>query len=135
VGASSGSGPYVLTWNLPNNGTQYLQILNTGSLDLAGETFSAVNSKPTNGNAPPTVALDACVGATWTAAGSCAGTVTRLTTSSDTSSTVALPIKAGAAVSVKAAPLTLPNFPQTYTTTVTVTVTRAQARTATTITS
>jgi hypothetical protein len=126
--------PYVINWNL--TGTlvyNYFQIANTGTLDLTAQTYSAVNSKPTNGNAPPTIALDACVGATWnTLTGTCAGSVVRITATNQSSTAATITIPAGSALSMRALPITLPNFPQPYTTTVAVSVTRAQARPAAT---
>jgi hypothetical protein len=124
---------YVINWNLTGSVVyNYFQIVNTGSLDLTAETYAAVNSKPTsNGNAPPTIGIDACVGATWNStAGTCAGTIVRIaaTNQSATAATIAIP--AGSVLSVRALPITLPNFPQPYTTTISVTVTRAQARAA-----
>jgi hypothetical protein len=135
--AASGATPngaYVLTWNL--TGTlisQYFQVVNTGTLNLTGQTYAANNSKPTNGNAPPTIALDGCLGANWnTVLGTCAGTVVRLTDTSQSSTTTSAAIAAGTALSVRAQPITLPNYPQPYNTTLTITVTRNQTRPATT---
>jgi len=140
--AANGSTPtpgssYVITWNLTGALIyQYFQIANTGTLALTAQTYSAVNSKPTNGNAPPTIGIDACVGATWnTLTGACAGTVVRITASNQSATTASIPIPAGTSLSVRAAPITLPNFPQPYTTTISVTVTNAQARPPSTTTS
>lgn len=134
VGATPIAGqPHVINWNLSGIVVaQYFQVANTGSLDLTGQTYSAVNSKATNGNAPPAIGLDACIGATWnTVLGTCAGTVVRIvaTTQSAIASTTA--IRAGGSLSLRAMPITLPNFPQPYTTTVSVSVSLSQTRTAT----
>jgi hypothetical protein len=126
--------PYVINWNL--TGTlvyNYFQITNLGTLDLTGQTYSAVNSKPTNGNAPPTIGLDACVGATWNVTtGICTGSVVRITATNQSSTAAVIAIPSGGSLSMRALPITLPNFPQPYTTTVSVSVNRAQARTAAT---
>jgi hypothetical protein len=129
--------PYVINWNLTGTVVyNYFQIANIGTLDLTGQTYSAVNSKPTNGNAPPTIALDACVGATWnTVTGTCAGSVVRITATNQSATAVNIAIPAGTSLSMRALPITLPNFPQPYTTTVAVNVTRSQARTAATVNS
>jgi hypothetical protein len=126
--------PYVINWNLTGAVVyNYFQIANLGTLDLTGQTYSAVNSKPTSGNAPPTIALDACVGATWNnTTGICTGTVVRITATNQSSTAAAIAIPAGGSLSMRALPITLPNFPQPYTTTVSVSVTRAQARAAAT---
>jgi hypothetical protein len=132
IGTTPNSAGYVINWNLTGSVVyNYFQILNTGSLDLSAETYAAVNSKPTNGNAPPTIAIDACIGATWNSVtGTCAGTVTRITATNQSSTAASISIPANTALSVRALPITLPNFPQPYTTTITVSVTRAQARAA-----
>lgn len=134
AGTTPSSAGYVINWNLTGSVVyNYFQIVNTGTLDLAAETYAAVNSKPTNGNAPPTIALDACVGATWNSTlGTCAGTVVRITATNQSSTAASISIPASTVLSVRALPITLPNFPQPYTTTITVSVTRAQARAAAT---
>lgn len=135
VAAANGSSPsagssYVINWNLTGAVVyQYFQVVNTGTLGLTGETYTATNTKPTNGNAPPTIAIDACVGATWnTVTGTCAATVVRITATSQAATAATISIAAGNALSVRAEPITLPNFPQPYTTTISVSVTNAQAR-------
>lgn len=130
--------PYVINWDLRGGNLvyNYFRVANIGTLDLTGQTYSAVNSKPTNGNAPPTIALDACVGATWnTVLGTCAGQVVRITATNQSSQPASISIAAGASLSMRAVPITLPNFPQPYTTTVQVTVSRNQARAASTTSS
>lgn len=128
------SGGYVINWNLTGTVVyNYFQIVNTGSLDLSSQTYSAVNSKPTNGNAPPTIAIDACVGGTWNSSlGTCPGTVVRITATNQSATTATIAIPANTVLSVRALPITLPNFPQPYTTTITVSVARSQARPAAT---
>lgn len=132
IGGTPNSAGYVINWNLSGSvAYNYFQILNTGTLDLSAETYAAVNSKPTNGNAPPTIAIDACIGANWNSVtGTCAGTVTRITATNQSSTAASISIPANTALSVRALPITLPNFPQPYYTTITVSVTRAQARAA-----
>lgn len=133
--ATTGS-PYVVSWTGGALGPQYLQIRNIGSVALTGQTYTATNSKTSNGQVPPVVALDACVGATWnTLLGTCTGTIVRLTTSDVASSTTTTAIAAGGALSVQIRPVTLANFPQSYNTSISVSVTRTQARAATITTS
>ena len=111
----------------------YFAVYSTGTVALTGQSYLAVNSKP-SGNAPPEIALDACVGASWNQLlGTCAGTVVRLTSSNSAvalSATLAIPV--GANVQIKAAPIRLPNFPQAFQTTVTISVGRSQAAVTTT---
>ena len=108
---------------------QYLEVFNTGTLSLTSQTYKAVNSKVTSGNAPPTVSLDACVGGRFdTATGSCVGgTLLNLTNSDVASTTAPLALAVGQVVHVRAAPSRLANYPNEYQTTVTVTVARSQA--------
>lgn len=108
---------------------QYFELFNTGTLPLTGQTYKAVNSKPSSGNAPPTVSLDACVGGRFdTATGLClGGTSVNLTNSDAASTTVALALAVGQVVHVRAAPSRLANYPLEYQTTLTVTVARGQA--------
>jgi hypothetical protein len=133
-GGSPTGSDYLINWNLTGSlAYHYFQVVNTGTLGLVAETYAAVNSKPTNGNAPPTIAIDACVGATWNATlGTCGGTVVRITATNQSSTAASISIPAGTSLSVRALPITLPNFPQPYTTSITLSVTRAQARAATT---
>jgi hypothetical protein len=122
---------FVITWSSPLLGTssQYFQVVNTGTLDLTGETYAA-----TNAGSNVTVTLTACVGATWNAStGKCGGTQVVLDTSGGSSTTASTPIPASSALSVRAqaSGLSLTSF----TTSVTVTTTRSEVRAATTINS
>ncbi len=122
--------PYVVTFNEGTTGIgpRYLSVTNTGNRALTGQTYTAVNSKPTTGNAPPSVALDACVGASWnTLLGTCLGTVLRLTSSTVGATTVVVSLPVRGVLSVRAAPETIANFPNPYQTTITIAVSRAQA--------
>jgi hypothetical protein len=133
----AGTGSYVVTYSgIQPIVPSYFRVYNTGSLALLGQSYLAVNSKP-SGNAPPTIGLDACVGGSWnTATATCSGTVLRLTNSDATApAAVALAIPVGGSVQVKAAGERLLNFPQAFTTTVTITVARAQAAAGTVRTS
>lgn len=129
VGGPAAGGDYVVRFP---GGTpppaQYFELFNTGTLALTGQTFRAVNSKPTTGNAPPTVSLDACVGGRFeTATGLCLlGTLVSLTNSDVAATTVSLALPVGGVVHVRAAPSRLANYPLQYQTTVTVTVARGQ---------
>jgi hypothetical protein len=116
---------------------QYFEVFNTGTLRLTGQTYKAVNVRPLNGNAPPTVSLDACVGGRWeqTTSICLGGTVQNLTNTDLASSTVTLALPVGAAVHVRAAPSRLANYPLEYQTVVTVTVARSQAAAGRTVTS
>ena len=130
VGGPPARGDYVVRFP---GGTppppQFFEVFNTGGLALTSQTYRAVNSKATNGNAPPTVTLDACVGGRFdTITALCiGGTLVTLTNSDVASTTAPLALAVGQVVHVRAAPSRLANYPQEYQTTVTVTVARSQA--------
>jgi hypothetical protein len=138
VGGPATRGDYVVRFP---QGTpippQYFELFNTGTLRLTGQTYKAVNVRPLNGNAPPTVTLDACVGGRWeTTTSVClGGTVQTLTSTDVPSSTVTLALPVGAVVHVRAAPSRLANYPLEYQTVVTVTVARSQAAAGRTVSS
>jgi hypothetical protein len=121
---------------VPPLGPVYLDVVNTGTLALTATTYSATNSKPTNGAAPPEIAFDACVGGTWnTVLGTCPGTVTRIMSTSGGTVTTSSTTTAGAPgsrLSVRAAPTSLLSFPQQFQTSLSLSVSRGQARSATT---
>lgn len=120
--------PFVLSWNLiqllPTS--QYFKVVNTGSLDLSAESYTTVNS------GGPTVALTACVGATWnTVLGTCAGSQVSLGQSGGGTTTASTAIASAASLSVRAQTTGVLSL-GTFTTSVTVTTVRNQARAATT---
>ena len=139
AGATPATGTaHTIAW-VPPLTALYLDVVNTGTLALTGTTWTATNTKPTNGTAPPEIAFDACVGASWSALlGTCAGTVVRIGATSGGTLTVATTTTAtapGGRLSVRAVPTSLLNFPQSFSTTVGLSVARSQARAATTRTS
>lgn len=120
--------PFVLNWSLitllPTS--QYFKVVNTGTLNLTGETYTSVAS------GGPTVALTACVGATWNAgSGSCGGSQVSLGQTGGGATTVSTAIAAGASLSVRAQTTGLLSV-GTFTTSVTVATTRSQVRSGTT---
>lgn len=123
VGGSPTPGtPYVIQWALitllPTS--QYFQVVNTGSLDLTGQTYTATRSSG------PTVELTACVGATWSGS-SCGGSQVSLGTTSSGATTVSIAIPAGSSLSVRARTTGLLSL-GTFTTSITITTTRSQVR-------
>ncbi|HWC35257.1 MAG TPA: hypothetical protein VG650_10560 [Mycobacteriales bacterium] len=120
--------PFVLNWSLitllPTS--QYFKVVNTGTLDLTGETYTSVAS------GGPTVALTACVGATWNAGlGTCAGSQVSLGQTGGGATTATTAIAAGASLSVRAQTTGLLSL-GTFTTSITVATTRSQVRAGTT---
>ncbi len=120
--------PFTLSWNLVTllPTSQYFKVVNTGSLDLSGETYTTVNS------GGPTVALTACVGATWNAGtGTCGGSQVSLGQSGGGATTTTTAISSGASLSVRAQTTGVLSL-GAFTTSVTVATVRSQARSATT---
>jgi hypothetical protein len=131
AGTPTSGQAYVITWSglLLGTSSQYFQVVNTGTLDLTGETYAATDSGGT-----ATVTLTACVGATWSAStGKCGGTQVALDTSGGSSTTASTPIPTGSTLSVRAQASGIALG--TFTTSVSVTTTRSQVRAATTTTS
>lgn len=127
-GSPATGTPFVLSWNLVTllPSSQYFRVVNTGSLDLTGETYTSVAS------GGPTVALTACVGATWNAvAGTCGGTQVSLGQTGGGATAATTAISSGASLSVRAQTTGVLSL-GTFTTSVTVTTTRSQVRSGTT---
>ena len=124
--------PLVLVWSI-EQGTaqQYVDIVNTGTVPLGGQRFNVVSAYERSPNVrPPTITFDACLGGSWTSAGTCTGSTVRLgSTSAASFTTVDTPLDPGARYSVRAS--TAPGAIATYTTTLDVVVGRAQIRRAT----
>jgi hypothetical protein len=127
-GSPTTGTPFVLSWNLVTllPTSQYFKVVNTGSLALTAETYTTVNS------GGPTVALTACVGATWNAAlGTCGGTQVSLGQSGGGAATASTAISSGASLSVRAQTTGVLSL-GSFTTSVTVTTVRSQVRAGTT---
>jgi hypothetical protein len=140
VGGTPVTGTDYVVRFAPGNPTvppSYFEVVNTGSLALSAQTYRALNVRPLNGNAPPTVTLEACIGGRYerlTAV--CVGGAPLTLTNTDQGATAAaLTIPAGGRVEVRAAPSRLANYPLEYQTIVTITVSRSQAQAGRTTTS
>jgi hypothetical protein len=116
--------PFVLSWNLVtlSVASQYFRVVNTGTLNLTGETYTTVVS------GGPTVALTACVGATWNSTlGTCGGTQVSLGSSATGATTTTTAIANGSSLSVRAQTGGVLSL-GSYTTSVTTAVARSQVR-------
>lgn len=140
VGGTPATGTDYVVRFAPGNPTvppSYFEVVNTGSLPLSAQTYRAVNVRPTSGNAPPTVTLEACIGGRYdrVTAVCLGGTALTLTSTDQGATAAAVPIPTGGRVEVKAGPSRLANYPQEYQTIVTITVSRSQAAAGRTTTS
>ena len=127
-GSPTIGGPFVLNWSLitllPTS--QYFRVVNTGTLDLTGQTYTSVAS------GGPKVQLTACVGAVWNAgSGTCSGSQVSLGDTSSGATAASTAIAVGGSLSVRAQTTGLLSL-GTFTTSVTVATPRNQVRSATT---
>jgi hypothetical protein len=128
-GSPTTGQPFVISWPAFTIGgaSQYFKMVNTGSLNLSGQTYAATDS-----GGSLTVTLTACVGASWnTSTGNCGGSQVALDTSGGGSTTDSTAIASGASLSVRAQTSGVISI-GSFTTSVTVTTDRTDIRAATT---
>jgi hypothetical protein len=133
VGAPASTGPLVMTWTV-SGGTarQFFDIVNTGAIEIIGQSFLVTNVYEKSGNAkPPTVTFEACVNGTWQpSSNTCTGSIVLMgSTTTEFFSSLATPLAIGARLSARAT--TSPGGSSSYTTTFNVLVSRSQVRAAT----
>lgn len=133
VGAPASNGPLVMTWTVSGGSArQYFDIVNTGSIEIMGQSFLVTNVYEKSGNAkPPTVTFEACVNGSWQpSSNTCTGSIVLMgSTTTEFFSSLATPLAVGARLSARAT--TSPGGSSSYTTTVNVLVSRSQVRAAT----
>lgn len=117
----------VLTWSVfRGDSYQIFDVVNIGSIDLAGQLLVVTNSSVHGGGTrAPVVALAACNGGVWLTYTSCTGTVVPLGDSSSQSLTMAIALRAGGRISVRAS--TVPAS-SAFTSTIDVIINRGQVR-------
>lgn len=138
AGQAPGGGLTINWQSLGSNQRAFVDVVNTGSLDLTGVTMNVTTARNAGGgNAPfPTFTVEACVGASWVdATNSCGGTVTSLGAVSSGTMNVGIPIAAGARLSLRLSSNGNAGSGARFTTSVDVTVVRGQARAAQTVSS
>lgn len=126
-----GTAPLRLEWTAATQGVRRFDVANTGTLELVGATYLVETAQSGRGN--PQLTMTACVGARWSADGTCAGTVVELGawrgTGSFTVAGAPAPAAPGEAVHVQAELTGLPARTQaTYTASVSVSVRSGQDR-------
>ena len=104
-GAAASSGSLNVDWSLVTHTTyQMLDLVNTSSLPLTGQTISVV-SVPNGGEGknPPTITFHLCRGGTWDETmDTCSGTTVSLGAISSGSITVVEPVAVGARLALRA---------------------------------
>lgn len=124
----------ILTWSV-SRGTayQYLDIVNSGTIDLTGQTFHVSSILDRGGNTKsPTVTFEACLSGTWVAPNSCTGTVVALgSTATEIFTTTNTPLAVAGRLHLQAT--TVPSGAYSYTTTVNISVNRIQVRPGSTV--
>lgn len=132
AGAPPSTGPLVMTWTV-SGGTarQFFDIVNTGAIEIMGQSFLVTNVYEKSGNAkPPTITFEACVNGVWNSStNTCSGTVVLMgRTTTEFFSSLTTPLAVGARLSARAT--TSPGGSSSYTTTINVLVSRSQVRAA-----
>ena len=108
-GATATGGPLVIDWTaVKKNPHQFVDLVNTSSVALSGQTISISTTRNAVGNQPiPTISFSLCRGGTWDAAlGTCSGTAVDLgsTASGSIAITEAVAVGARPPVSVPRSP-------------------------------
>lgn len=134
IGAPTSTGPLVMTWTV-SGGTarQYFDIVNTGAIEITGQSFFVTNIYEKSGNAkPPIVTFEACLNGFWQPSNNiCTGSIVLMgSTTTEFFSSLATPLAIGARLSARAT--TSPGGISSYTTTINVLVSRSQVRPGTT---
>lgn len=129
AGSGATSGTMIINWSsIKGVPYEFIELVNTGTLDLSGATYTVTTIATQNGNQKlPSVTLDACSGGSWAgSSNTCSGTTVRLgsTVSGSFSGTVGL--SSGGRLSVRATSSGSPGA--NFATTLSVKVSRNQAR-------
>ena len=126
-GAAATGGPLVVDWTaVKKNPYQFVDLVNTSSVALSGQTISITTSRNGGGNQPiPTISFSMCRGGTWDAtAGTCSGTTVDLGSTVSGSLGIGEAVAVGARLALRASTTAGSGAP--FTTTFVSTVSRAQ---------
>jgi hypothetical protein len=134
LAGGTGSGALSINWaTLGTKQSAYVDLVNTGTLDLSGSTLTLTTVRNSGGGSAsfPTITVDACVGAVWNSvSNACAGTLTPLGSVTSGSLPVSIAIASGARLSLRLTSSGSQGSGSRFTTSLDVTVTRGQARPA-----
>ena len=127
-GASASTGPLIINWsNVKKNPYQFIDLVNTSSVALVGQTVSISTTRNGAGNQNlPTIRLTLCRNGVWDAtAGTCSGTAVDLGATVSGSITIAEPMALGGRLALRASTTAGTGAP--FTTTFSSVVSRAQS--------
>lgn len=126
-GASASTGPLIIDWsNVKKNPYQFIDLVNTSSLALVGQTVSVSTARNGSGNQNfPTISFTLCRSGTWdTTTGTCSGTAVDLGATVSGSVTIAEPVTLGGRLALRVSTTAGTGAP--FTTTLSSAVSRAQ---------
>lgn len=126
-GQSATSGALVIDWtNVKKNPYQFIDLVNTSTVALLGQTMTLSTTRNGSGNQPlPTISLTLCRSGSWDAtAGTCSGTTADLGSTTTGSITVTEPVAVGGRLALRASTSAGTGSP--FTTTFSSAVSRAQ---------
>lgn len=126
-GATATGGPLVIDWTaVKKNPYQFVDLVNTSSVALSGQTISISTTRNGSGNQPiPTISFSLCRGGTWDAAlGTCSGTAVDLGSTASGSIAITEAVAVGARLALRAS--TTAGVGAPFTTTFVSAVSRAQ---------
>lgn len=130
-GQTATSGALVIDWtNVKKNPYQFIDLVNSSTVALRGQTVSISTTRNGSGNQPlPTIAFALCRAGTWDqTTGACSGTVVDLGSTTTGSITITEPVLVGGRLAVRAS--TSAGVGSPFTTTFSSAVSRTQARPA-----
>lgn len=130
-GAVPSTGPLVINWySIKGVPYAYVDLASTGSIPVAGGSFTVSTVGNNGGKKNPTITLEACIGASWDAStNTCPGTT--LSLGSTVAGTLSSSFNLGAGARLSMRVTSSGNPGADYTTTISTSVSRSQARAAT----
>lgn len=131
-GAAATTGPLEIDWSkIKGTSHTFVDLVSVKTLATTGQTFTIQTVATSGGNIrTPTLTLDACVGAAWTATNTCSGTVVTLGSATNGSFSSTVAIQPGARLSVRVSSSGSPGGK--FVSTIDVSVSRSQVRAAAT---
>lgn len=133
-GATATTGPLVIDWTaVKKNPYQFIDLVNTSSLALTGQTISVSTTRNGSGSAPiPTIGFTLCRGGAWDAGtGQCSGTAVDLGSTTAGSITIVEPLAVASRLALRAS--TTAGVGAPFTTTFSSVVARTQVTPAITV--
>lgn len=129
-GAAITTGPLVINWfSIKGVPYAYVDLVSTGSIPVAGGSFTVSSVGNNGGKKNPTITIEACIGATWvSASNSCPGTTLSFGSTVAGTLSSSFSLASGTRLSLRVTSSGNPG--QDYTTTISTSVSRSQVRAA-----